>query len=336
MPLLFDIPPHLLSRVNAGEVVRYGAILKEARTGTILAHLQETGTLHRALANPLIRPFNPLGPAALVLGNFQLHRLDVKVDEVLQLLDLMNGMQVANLALAGLGIGINVAAFALINRRLDKLSSNVAEIHHLLAKFVDEIRRKHLVGLEDGLRAQLQHAEEGWDHNDSERVWIRVADELHDLLYQYESLIDDTFDARPVNLNLLAYLLQRYRTVASTRVQCLMLLNELEPAKQFSQRFSREANRLLDGVSPFELSYSIDEVIDPKERFSFDNHLRIRARLPRCQDFVYRVREFQDLFATLPSLIESLIDNGESGYEYVRRLKERADKELAFYIPNPG
>lgn len=336
MPLLFDIPPHLLSRVNAGDVVRYGAILKEARTGKILAHLQETGALHGTLLNTLISPFNPVNTASSVLENFQLYRLDVKVNEVLQLLEILNGMQVANLALSGLGIGVNVAGFALINRRLDELSSNVAEIHDLLATFVDEMRRKRLVELEDRLRAQLQHAEEGWDHNDSKRVWTRVADELHDLLYLYDSVIDDTFDARPVNLNLLAYLLQRYRTLASTRVKCLMLLDELEPAKQFSQRFSRETGRILDGVSPFELSCSIDAVVDPKERFSYDNHLRIRERLPKCQDFVYRVREFQDLFATLPSLIQSLIDNGESGKEYICRLKEETDKELAFYIPNPG
>ena len=333
MPLLFDIPPHLLSRVTAGEVVRYGTILKETRTGTILAHLQETGTLHRTLSNPLINPFSV---ASSVLGNYQLHRLDVKVDEVLQLLDLMNGMQVANLALSGLGIGINVAGFALINKRLDRLAFDVAEIRDLLEKFVDELNRQRLIDLENRLRAQLQNGDDGWyvQKNRSNHLWQRVADELLDMLFQYEALINKTFNANPVNLELLAYLLQRYRTVASTRVKCLMLLDELESAKQFSQRFSREVNCLLDGVSPFELSCSIDEVIDPKERFNFDNHLRIRARLPKCQNFVYRVREFQDLFATLPSLIDSLIDNGESGYEYIRRLKEETDRELVFYIPN--
>lgn len=39
----FEIPAELLGRVASGELIRYGTILKDAGTGQIVKHLQETG-----------------------------------------------------------------------------------------------------------------------------------------------------------------------------------------------------------------------------------------------------------------------------------------------------
>ena len=41
----FQIPDHLLARLATGEVVRIGAMLRDAGAGRILAHVQETGLL---------------------------------------------------------------------------------------------------------------------------------------------------------------------------------------------------------------------------------------------------------------------------------------------------
>ena len=46
-PLIpFRIPFDFAADVAVGKIVRYGAILKDAQTGRIVAHLQETGLFH--------------------------------------------------------------------------------------------------------------------------------------------------------------------------------------------------------------------------------------------------------------------------------------------------
>jgi hypothetical protein len=48
----FKIPDGLLADVASGKVIRIGAMLHDADTGRIIAHLQETGALQNLLATP--------------------------------------------------------------------------------------------------------------------------------------------------------------------------------------------------------------------------------------------------------------------------------------------
>ncbi len=49
----FQIPAQYLARVDAGEFLRYGAILKNASDGRIVAHLQQTGVFDYVLNNSM-------------------------------------------------------------------------------------------------------------------------------------------------------------------------------------------------------------------------------------------------------------------------------------------
>ncbi len=45
MSIPFEVPAELMTRFLAGDLVRNGALLREAGTGRVVAHLQEAGGL---------------------------------------------------------------------------------------------------------------------------------------------------------------------------------------------------------------------------------------------------------------------------------------------------
>jgi hypothetical protein len=55
----FEYPSRLLADIATGQVVRYGTILKDAATGRIVSHMQETGVVQSILSNLVTGPFIP-------------------------------------------------------------------------------------------------------------------------------------------------------------------------------------------------------------------------------------------------------------------------------------
>ncbi len=64
----FEIPTELLGRVASGELIRYGTILKDAGTGQIVKHLQETGVAQSILSNLASGSFAPVSMLADVVS----------------------------------------------------------------------------------------------------------------------------------------------------------------------------------------------------------------------------------------------------------------------------
>ena len=141
------------------------------------------------------------------------------------------------------------------------------------------------------------------------------------MVYYYPNLIEKSLLANPSELELLAYLLERYRTLAATRIECLVLIGEMDIALDFARRFSRKTNSLLDDVSAIDLARQ-SVLASGKELDSQERPLEVRKLLPKMRIFVLDLREFQDLFQTKPFLIETLIEQRIDGREYVSALRD--------------
>lgn len=326
MAYSFDIPQQFAALVEAGKIVRFGAILKDVETGRIVSHLQETGALYdslRRLARLSTNPFSivtdTISAASSIGANMQLHRLDAKVEQTMQLIQGLHGMQVANLALTGLGLGVSVATFAYVKHRMDSMDLRLDGMQSVLTKILDEQRRAELERLETDLDAQLSHAEEAWHHGDGgQRAWSRVADMLNDMVYKYPKHIERELGQRVLkDERLLMYLIERFRVLAATRVECLILTGELQTALDFSRRFSEATNRLLARVTPLQF---VDRSLSASPQFSL--------ALDKGQRIASRLREFQDLVATQPLLIEGFIAHKVDGYDYICEMKSEKKREL--------
>ena len=322
MAIPFVIPTVFKEQVYSGKMVRHGAILKDAASGQIVAHLQETGSLVETLMNGSIKPFDPVTSVSSLASNWQLYRQDVKIDQMMDLMLSLGDGLVANTALTGLGLGINVAGFAMIKSKLEDISIKLDKLAEIVLREFGEIRVRELTKLEADLTAQLDQAEEGWQSPDGgTRIWTRVSDKLNDMVYYYPNLIEKNLRADPPELELLTYFLERYRSLAATRIECLVLIGEMDIALDFARRFSRKTNSLLDDVSAIDLARR-SVLASGKELGSAERHLEVRKSLPKMQSFVHTLREFQDLFQTKPFLIETLIEENIDGREYVSTFKD--------------
>ena len=311
MPIPFDIPEHFAPLIAMGKIVRYGGILKDVDTGRIVGHLQETGALYDALSalpKAALNPFSAIPAmvqaAATVTANVQIHRLDAKVEQTLQLVEGLQALQVANLAVARLGLGVSVATFGYLKYRMDKAELRLDGIQAGVMQVLDEQRPVELERLETDLDAQLSHAEEAWHHGDGgQRAWARVADRLNDMVYKYPKHIERELATSPVaDDRMLMYLLERFRVLAATRVECLILTGELQTALDFSRRFAQQTESLLGRVTPLQF---VDRGQAASNQFP---QLLIKGQL-----IAARLHEFQDMTVTKPLLIGSFIDHKVDG-----------------------
>lgn len=323
----FMVPAEFLAQHAAGLVVRHGAILKDVATGQIVAHMQETGLLGAMVRSPLLSTaLNPLaatvGAASSVVGNVQAWRIEKRVEELSLLMRGMQGLQYAQIALAGVGLGVSVAGFLAIRKQVGEVSVKVDRLAETVERRFDEQKRRALRDLEGDLEAQLDHAEEGWTGDGTAR-WGRVANKLNDMVYRYPALIEEELSAPVPDPGLLAYLLERYRVLAATRIECLVLIGELRPAADFAARFAQKTNALLNDVSPAPLARRIargqagDAGGGPDEAAP--------DPLGQARRLVAAMREFQDVSETRPLLLERLIERNIDGRDYVATLRETRD-----------
>lgn len=322
MPISFDIPERFADVVALGKVVRFGAVLKEVETGRIVGHLQETGALYDMLGRlpslPL-NPFSAINAVSGVVANVQLHRLDSKVEQTLQLVQDLKSMQVASLTLAGLGLGVSVATFAYLKHRMDKVELRLDGIQAGQQKLLDEQRRAELERLETDLDAQLSHAEEAWHHGDGgQRAWSRVADKLNDMVYKYPKHIQRELEVGHIqDPQLLMYLMERFRVLGATRVECLILTGELHTALDFAQRFAENTQKMLARVTPLQF---VDRGQAHRPAFS--------QALHRGRRFAAQLRDFHDVSASKPMLIADFIAHRVDGRDYIRQMKAEKKREL--------
>lgn len=126
IPLLYAIPPSLLARAATGQVQLFGAILKDSATGQIVGHVQQTGLLGQMLsgaAGMASTPFLPLQMAANMAGDGMILSKLADMNETLNLLQVL---QVGSLAVSGVGLGVCIAGFAMVLKRLKAIEAHLA------------------------------------------------------------------------------------------------------------------------------------------------------------------------------------------------------------------
>jgi hypothetical protein len=125
-------PVLFMGDIYSGRVVRYGAILKDAVSGQIVGHLKETGQMASILTDLMCPQFSAALETVNIAGhlatNWQLRGLRKSVDDIQKMLD---GLQLTTniAALASVaGLGVSIAGFALVNKRLNKIDSKLDNV----------------------------------------------------------------------------------------------------------------------------------------------------------------------------------------------------------------
>ncbi len=190
---------------------------------------------------------------------------------------MMHGLQALSgltLALTGLGVGISVLGFAQVKSKLDRIDQKIDGLAERIEARFDEAKERDLRSREAELSGCLDNAEEGWHARDGgRRAWQGVADDLGKVEHAYMSDISDAIE-RGTTPTTLAYLVDRYRVCVATKLECLVLLDEYDQAKLYSDHAERRTSQLFDPITPVRLDNSFRRTGQPGP----DRLERLRSR----------------------------------------------------------
>jgi H+/gluconate symporter-like permease len=122
----FDLPLQFLPGLATGDIVRYGAILKDAGTGRILGHLQESGIAQSLLSQALSSATSPLSLASSVVNTGSSIYTAIQVRQLKAMMETLQALQVATLGVSLVGVGVSVAGFLYMRKRFNSLDGRIS------------------------------------------------------------------------------------------------------------------------------------------------------------------------------------------------------------------
>jgi hypothetical protein len=115
-------------------------------------------------------------------------------------------------------------------------------------------------------------------------------------------------------------------TLASARVQTLLLLGEMAVARGHAQEFHQWHDRTMFGLTAVEIAEARSGELSRRTGMR-EGDARSQL-LPAAREFVRTAREIQLLTADRADVIQDLIARGVSGRAYVESLRARTDTPL--------
>ncbi len=320
MSIPFVIPARLMLRFFAGDIVRNGALLREASTGRIVAHLQEA----KGLARMAARGFDPLKLASEGVQIYQNEQIKAG-------LELVRSLGIANLALTGLGIGVSVVGFAVLKTKLDRIETRIDDLAvaiERVSRKIDEVRDYLLRQELADLRAELRRIDEAWTEQDSSvqaALWRESSARLLCIEERFRAharaLVAAGEEPRVRDLMIDAYVL-----AANGRQSALLGANSKEAAEHAAHDFHKA---LLSLTEPLGASELLGEMVTEAGATRLSERAGAIERLrPQARARATLLREREDLAATAPLTIAALRQANVSGLEWLRRARTETESPL--------
>lgn len=313
MSILFDIPASLLSGIQSGELVRYGALLKDVSTGQIVGHLQETGALQKAFQTGL--SFNPAGATGLI-GIAQNAAISSKLNAMQAMMGTLQTMQIANLASSVVGIGVTAATAAMILNRLNEIDNTLAGIEGAITILPSKWREMDLRKILVGVKTATERLQEAEVRPDATIVVKEVEESLN---YAFDELHDGICNVvieAKIDADLLRSLLAGLALCGGAQIKSLIWLDMKEAAEHRSRQ---QCAKLQD------LAFRMPRDVMAE---------RMAGEAKQASSISRDCSEIRLRIASQPDLARILISQGIHGREYIERIQEEESEPLLF-LPRP-
>ena len=186
--LLRKVPSQLLARVASGKYRVCGSIIQYTTSGRIVGHLQETSALSSLVSSgSLALPQSALGAVNVVQN-----------EQIKAAVSVVQSLQVANLALNGLSIGVSVAGTAMLARRIARVEQKIEAILPELVSVrrgIEDLRAERIAEDFASLRTLAGQVEEAWLPSSTRAEWMAIARDAHFLADSFERRAHDLGDA---------------------------------------------------------------------------------------------------------------------------------------------
>ncbi len=317
----FSIPTEFVASLAEGNLIRVGTILKETGTGRIVAHLQETGIAQQLLSGIGGSPFLPLIALNLASSGYA----NVQLGQLKTMVQGLQSLQYLNLGVSIAGIGVSVIGFAMMNKRLKNIEGQIANLdekldQHFQVLFERELRRHYsqVYVLID--KADLAHS-----LTNSSAEWRSVASQLADESGYFLGEIGHLLKQVIFDTDLFTSLIRSLALCNAARIECLLLASELPAAHKAASVIGQNYKVLFDDMSPVQLASKVL----PEHSVSNDyDYSRLCRNQLDMKALVQGVRDVTDAALTKPFLIETLIEKGIAGHDFILALREEKEHPL--------
>lgn len=324
--LLREVPARLLSGVGTGEYKVYGSIIRSVANGRIVGHLQETSGLTRLAGKALTEGIPGFGTAVDLAGHTVSY---VQNEQIKAAVNVVQNLQIANLAVSAAGIGVSVAGFAVLAAKIGRVEAKVDALGDRLdaiARGVAFLRRDRIAEDFTRLRTAAQMLDEAWLLSDPLPQWRLVAEEAIFVSNQFErralELLGDNPDpiaAEPF-LEALAF-------ASSARVQARLASGEDAVARKAAEEgaltLMRAGDRL--GLAQAAVAGTLQTAV-PVGTQDWSDALDARAKALRDSVAGTRAREAAAVGSALT--LEELERQGISGRAWLEEARAEAEAPL--------
>ncbi len=256
----FDLPLRFLPGLATGDIVRYGAILKDAGTGRILAHLQESGVAQSLLSQVLSSAPSPLSLVLSGVNTGSSIYTAIQVRQLKAMMETLQALQVATLGVSLVGVGVSVAGFLYMRKRFNSLDVRLDKLIDAVKAGFENLEKSGFRQQMSRTKSLVQRAELAKSMIDPPKEYKEVAAQLADQAAFFEGEIVFQISARgPINHDTFWLLAQLWMLCNSVRVDCQIRANELLNAQHVSERIAGEYQGLFERIGPasFDADHSV-------------------------------------------------------------------------------
>jgi triacylglycerol lipase len=317
------VPRRLIKVV--GKLKRYASTLRDG-SGRIVAFLQETGSLQKAISDRSTR-----GILLDADGIARTTQLDLSP---LTGLTVLGG---ATLAATAIGIGVSVAGFALVLRNLRRVELVASETRRdavaarLAAERVDV---RSVLGNKARTMACLEQAEEAWQYSDPVPIWEQLRWPLLEQLNHEQCLVGKG-ETRSIFLDsrfsfeeaVAAY--ESVLLLDAARTQILLLTSQEKAALFHAQNMLTWHLQSVFPLGPDEIAGATSTYRATQEQRE-ERDMR-HELLRRAVGFKERVIEIQRHMESRIDLIRYLLDKGISGRSYIQESRHDAGAPVMLF-----
>lgn len=309
--ILFEIPAAFDMAVKGGQLVQIGGLLKDATTGRIVAHLQESGLAHSLISNALLGSTSPAGLAlsavsqAVSVGTGVY--TSIQVNQIKSMIEGLQSLQIATLGVSLLGVGVSAGSFIYMRKRFNAVDKRIDTLLETVISKFDDQRKSTLRSHLSQVTGLVQQANQAHTLANPTKEYSRVAECLAAQAAHFEGEL--TFlitTGGKVNHDLFWQLVQALMVCNSTRIDCRIRTNEFRNAITVALGVSESYEKLLGQITPMSFgSVSVNS-----------------------KQSVEAVKDIMDAAATKPYLLDYLHSQRVDGPSYLERLETEEDRPL--------
>ena len=303
----FTVPTEFAARLAAGELVRYGGILKSVSTGQIVGHLQETGVAQQLLSSLATSALSPLSLASNLVNAGAGIYTAVQVGQIKAMMATLQSLQVATLGLSMVGVGVSVAGFLYMRKRFNALDEKLDRIVNAIHTGFEEQRKAALRTQMSRTKGLIQRAEHARALSNAQAEYREVAAALADQAAYFDGEIAVTLSAKgPIPMALFWQLAHSLMLCNNVRIDCGIRGNELAHTLHTADKVAADYRALFNPLTPVSFDASIKEGMDT----------------------VKVLRDITDSAASKPYLIDHLRTRRIAGQDYLDALDQEKHNPL--------